>query len=82
MLTRLRMLTAGESHGPALVGILDGLPRGVALEPADLALALRRRRTVAGRSARQQIEDDDVQVMGNLKFDLVPREDLLAQGQQ
>jgi chorismate synthase len=67
MLTRLRMLTAGESHGPALVGILDGLPAGLRLQHDAIATDLRRRRLVAGRSARQRIEDDAVQVLSGLR---------------
>jgi chorismate synthase len=67
MLTRLRMLTAGESHGPALVGILEGLPCGLPIARDAIATDLRRRRVVAGRSARQQIENDDVRVLSGLR---------------
>jgi hypothetical protein len=62
MLARLSFLTAGESHGPALTGLLDGVPAGVPLAPADLALQLRRRRHGHGRSPRQQLEHDVVAV--------------------
>jgi chorismate synthase len=61
------MLTAGESHGPALVGILEGLPAGVPLALDDLQRDLRRRRVVAGRSGRQRIEDDGIQVLGGVR---------------
>ncbi|HXA62016.1 MAG TPA: chorismate synthase, partial [Streptosporangiaceae bacterium] len=46
----LRWLTAGESHGPALVAIVEGLPAGVRVTSGDLAEALRRRRLGHGRS--------------------------------
>lgn len=67
MLQRLRFLVAGESHGPALVGILEGLPAGVPVTREGLALDLRRRRVVAGRSARQQLEGDEVEVLAGLR---------------
>ncbi|MCC7070535.1 MAG: chorismate synthase [Deltaproteobacteria bacterium] len=61
------MLVAGESHGPALVGILEGLPAGVPVTREGLARDLRRRRLVAGRSARQSVERDDVEVLAGLR---------------
>ncbi len=61
------MLVAGESHGPALVGILEGLPAGVPVTREGLARDLRRRRLVAGRSARQGVERDDVEVLAGLR---------------
>ncbi|MBI1949360.1 MAG: chorismate synthase [Deltaproteobacteria bacterium] len=67
MLQRLRMLVAGESHGPALVGILEGMPAGVPVSREALARDLRRRRLVAGRSARQRLEHDDVEVLAGLR---------------
>lgn len=67
MLQRLRFLVAGESHGPALVGILEGLPAGVTVTREALARDLRRRRVVAGRSARQQLESDEVEVLAGLR---------------
>ena len=50
----LRWLTAGESHGPALVGVIEGLPAGVPITTDDLADALARRRLGHGRGARQK----------------------------
>ena len=50
----LRWLTAGESHGPELVAILEGLPAGVEVTTADIDEALRRRRLGYGRGARMK----------------------------
>lgn len=63
----LRWLTAGESHGPALVGILEGLPAGVRITTDDLAAALLRRRAGYGRGARMNFERDDVQFVGGVR---------------
>ncbi len=68
MLTRLRMLTAGESHGTGLVGILDGMPMGVPVRHEAIAHDLRRRRVVAGRSARQSLEADAFNVVGGMRY--------------
>lgn len=68
MLQRLRLLTAGESHGPSLTGILEGLPAGITLTPDDFALQMRRRRQGHGRSPRQQLEEDHVVVTGGLRY--------------
>ncbi|RMF75067.1 MAG: chorismate synthase [Acidobacteria bacterium] len=54
----LRMITAGESHGPMLVGVLEGLPAGLPLTDAVLARRLRRRQGGHGRGRRMQIESD------------------------
>jgi len=66
----LRWLTAGESHGSALVGILDGLPAGVAVTTGDIAQALARRRAGFGRGARMAFEQDDVRVVGGVRHGL------------
>jgi len=63
----LRWLTAGESHGPALVAILEGLPADVAVTTDDLAVALARRRLGHGRGARMAFEKDDVRVVGGVR---------------
>jgi chorismate synthase len=63
----LRWLTAGESHGQALVAILEGMPAGVAVTTAELAAALARRRAGYGRGARMKFEQDDVTVLGGLR---------------
>jgi chorismate synthase len=63
----LRWLTAGESHGPALVAILEGLPAHVPVTTADLADALARRRLGFGRGARMKFEADDVTILGGVR---------------
>jgi chorismate synthase len=63
----LRFLTAGESHGPALVAILDGLPSGVQVTSADISGALRRRRLGYGRGARMNFEADEVELTGGIR---------------
>jgi chorismate synthase len=63
----LRWLTAGESHGPALVAILEGLPSGVAVTSADIAEALRRRRLGYGRGARMKFEQDEIEIIGGIR---------------
>jgi len=63
----LRLATAGESHGPALVAILTGLPAGLVLDRAAIDADLRRRQEGYGRSPRQQIEKDTVEVLAGLR---------------
>jgi chorismate synthase len=63
----LRWLTAGESHGPALVAILEGLPAGVRVTTSDIAAALARRRLGYGRGARMSFEQDEVTVLGGVR---------------
>jgi chorismate synthase len=63
----LRLSTAGESHGPALVGILTGLPAGLVLDREAIEGDLRRRQQGYGRSPRQQIETDTIQVLAGLR---------------
>jgi chorismate synthase len=63
----LRWLTAGESHGPALVAILEGLPAGVRTSTADIAAALARRRLGYGRGARMSFEQDEVELLGGVR---------------
>ena len=63
----LRLATAGESHGPALVAILTGLPAGLVLDRAAIDADLRRRQAGYGRSPRQQIETDEVDVLAGLR---------------
>ncbi len=61
-----RFLTAGESHGPALLGIVEGVPAGLPLEAFDLQADLDRRRAGYGRSERMRIERDRVEVLAGL----------------
>jgi chorismate synthase len=63
----LELTTAGESHGPALVAIVAGLPAGLRLEREAIDADLRRRREGYGRSPRQQIEHDEVDVLAGLR---------------
>jgi len=62
-----RLTTAGESHGPALVAIVEGLPAGLTVEKAAIDADLRRRQQGYGRSPRQQIEQDEVEVLAGLR---------------
>jgi chorismate synthase len=66
----LRWITAGESHGPALVAVLDGVPAGVAVSTADLARDLARRRLGYGRGARMKFEQDQVELTGGVRHGL------------
>ncbi len=63
----LRWLTAGESHGPLLTTILEGLPAGVEISSADIDRALARRRLGVGRGARMKFEADAVRVTGGVR---------------
>ena len=63
----LELATAGESHGPALAAILTGLPAGLSLDRAAIDDDLRRRREGYGRSPRQQLERDEVEVLAGLR---------------
>ncbi len=63
----MRWLTAGESHGPALVAILEGMPAGVEVSSQDVRDALARRRLGYGRGARQKFEQDELDVLGGLR---------------
>lgn len=63
----LRYLTAGESHGKALVGILEGLPAGLKLAAADIQADLTRRKKGHGRGNRQKIEGDKVEILSGIR---------------
>jgi chorismate synthase len=63
----LQLASAGESHGPALVAILSGLPAGLELDRAAIDADLKRRQEGYGRSPRQQIEQDRVEVLAGLR---------------
>ena len=66
----LRWLTAGESHGPALVGIIEGVPAGVELSSPRIVEALARRRLGYGRGARMKFEQDEVSILGGVRHGL------------
>lgn len=67
MVDRLRWLTAGESHGPALTAIIEGLPAGIEVKSSDIQLELARRRLGAGRGARMKFEQDAVSIKGGVR---------------
>jgi chorismate synthase len=62
----LRFLTAGESHGPALTAILDGIPAGLSLSPDQIAHDLARRQTGYGAGPRMKIEKDTAQILSGV----------------
>ena len=66
----LRWLTAGESHGRALVAICEGMPAGVEVTTADVAAALARRRAGYGRGARMKFEQDKVEITAGVRHGL------------
>lgn len=63
----LRWLTAGESHGPSLTGVIDGLPAGIECTTSDITNALARRRLGFGRGARMKFEQDEVTITGGIR---------------
>lgn len=63
----VRWLTAGESHGPALVAIIEGLPAGIFVTTADIDIDLARRRLGAGRGARMKFERDEMRFLGGVR---------------
>ena len=66
----LRWLTAGESHGPELIAVLEGLPAGVPVSPADIQADMQRRTLGYGRGARQKFEQDELVISGGIRFGL------------
>jgi chorismate synthase len=66
----LRWITAGESHGPELVAVLDGLPAGIPVTTSDVQDALARRRLGYGRGARMKFEQDEVSLSGGVRHGL------------
>jgi chorismate synthase len=67
LISVMRWLTAGESHGPALVAILEGVPAGVEVTSDDLVRELARRRLGYGRGARMSFERDEVEIIGGVR---------------
>ncbi|HSF86447.1 MAG TPA: chorismate synthase [Acidimicrobiia bacterium] len=64
----LRFLTAGESHGPGLVTIVEGLPGGLPFSADGLAAELARRRLGFGRGRRMKLEKDELEILGGIRF--------------
>ena len=67
---RLRFLTAGESHGPALTTIVEGLPAGVPVAKSSIDRELKRRMGGFGRGGRMKIESDEVEILGGVRHGL------------
>ena len=67
-LRTLRFLTAGESHGPMLVGILEGLPAGVPIDFERVDADLKRRMAGYGRGKRMKIESDTARFVGGIRL--------------
>lgn len=66
----MRFLTAGESHGPKLVGIIEGLPAGLPIDKKKIDETLRRRQAGPGRGGRMKIEQDEVALMAGVRAGL------------
>lgn len=64
----LRFLTAGESHGPGLVTIVEGLPAGLEIDTEDFSTELARRRLGYGRGRRMSLEKDELEILGGVRF--------------
>ncbi|HEY4691776.1 MAG TPA: chorismate synthase, partial [Anaerolineae bacterium] len=62
----MRFLTAGESHGPGVIAILEGVPAGLPLRPEDINVDLERRQTGYGSGPRMKIEHDEVEIVGGV----------------
>ena len=68
MLKHLRITTAGESHGPAIVAVLEGIPAGLVLSPLDVAHELARRQGGHGRGGRMMIENDIGEIFAGVRL--------------
>ena len=66
----LRWLTAGESHGPELIAIVEGLPAGISVSLSGIRLDLARRKLGYGRGARMKFEADDLTISGGVRHGL------------
>lgn len=64
----LRILTAGESHGRGLTGIIEGIPAGLALSPEDIDRELKRRQGGYGRGGRMKIEQDHAEILSGVRW--------------
>jgi chorismate synthase len=63
----LRFLTAGESHGKSLIGVLEGLPAGLSVDIGSINLQLRRRQIGYGRGGRMEIEQDQIEIISGVR---------------
>lgn len=66
----LRWLTAGESHGPALTAMVEGVPAGVPVDSSEIRADLARRRLGVGRGARMKFEQDELEILGGVRHGL------------
>ena len=66
----LRWLTAGESHGPELLAIVEGLPAGIPVTLDEIRLDLARRKLGYGRGARMKFEQDELSISGGVRHGL------------
>ena len=64
----LRFLTSGESHGKALIGIIEGIPSGLYLSEEDIDRDLKRRQSGYGRGARMKIESDHAEILSGVRW--------------
>ena len=64
----MRYLTAGESHGPCLTAIVEGVPAGLKISEKQINIDLARRQAGYGRGGRQKIETDTVEVTSGVRF--------------
>ncbi|MGD9116614.1 MAG: chorismate synthase [Dehalococcoidia bacterium] len=64
----LRILTAGESHGPACLAIVEGLPAGIGITVADIDKELKRRHADFGRGGRKLIEKDQAEILSGIRY--------------
>jgi chorismate synthase len=67
-MTKLRFLTAGESHGKGLVGIIEGIPAGLSLLPEEIDRDLKRRQSGYGRGGRMKIEEDRALILSGVRW--------------
>ena len=67
-MSHLRFLTAGESHGRALIGILEGIPSGLPVSVKDIDRDLKRRQSGHGRGARMKIESDHAEILSGVRW--------------
>src|SRR4030043_812054 len=67
-MSHLRFLTAGESHGKALIGILEGIPSGLSVSTEDIDRELKRRQVGYGRGARMKIESDHAVILAGVRW--------------
>jgi chorismate synthase len=68
MMDKVRFLTAGESHGKGLIGILEGIPSGLSLSSEDIDIELKRRQAGYGRGGRMKIESDHAEIISGVRW--------------